>query len=308
MGEDAVVEGLGDLLEEGQGEAVEGLVLGLRGANAQQVVNGVRAKIREITPSLPKGVSVQVFYDRGNLVERAVATVTKALFEAIVLVVILLVLFLGNLRAALTVALALPLAACAGDEGEAPAAPRASSEVREIPAETPASSRRVGLLRLPHRIPRRRRQPGPPHERDDRRHPHGLLELLGHAFLAPGDEAVMGSCSFIVYKLVSLLFGAKPVEVPSVIGTPTHELAPGRAWFKIDGKEYSLEPTQDGDSLFFVFKDRTAPKETYGGGRFLEGAEGVRRRGGAPVDHADVGEWRHRIALLPAARRRVLLL
>jgi len=62
----------------------------------------------------------------------------------------------------------------------------------------------------------------------------------------------------------------KPVEVPSVIGTPTHELAPGRAWFKLDGKEYALEPTQDGDSLFFVFKDRTAPKETYGAGRFLD--------------------------------------
>jgi uncharacterized protein (DUF1684 family) len=62
----------------------------------------------------------------------------------------------------------------------------------------------------------------------------------------------------------------RPVEVPSVIGTPTHELAPGRAWFQVDGKEVSLEPTQDGDSLFFVFKDRTAPKETYGGGRFLD--------------------------------------
>lgn len=101
----------GAVTKNGQGEAVEGLVLGLRGANAQQVVNGVRAKIKEIEPTLPKGVHIQVFYDRGNLVERAVGTVTKALFEAIVLVVILLVLFLGNLRAALTVALALPLAA-----------------------------------------------------------------------------------------------------------------------------------------------------------------------------------------------------
>jgi uncharacterized protein len=62
----------------------------------------------------------------------------------------------------------------------------------------------------------------------------------------------------------------RPVEVPSVIGMPTHELAPGRAWFKVDGKELSLEPTLDGDSLFFVFKDRTAPKETYGAGRFLD--------------------------------------
>ncbi|HQR61258.1 MAG TPA: CusA/CzcA family heavy metal efflux RND transporter, partial [Methylophilaceae bacterium] len=103
----------GAVTKNGQGEAVEGLVLGLRGANAQQVVEGVRAKIREIAPSLPKDVAVQVFYDRGNLVERAVGTVTHALLEAIVLVVILLVLFLGDLRAALTVALALPLAALA---------------------------------------------------------------------------------------------------------------------------------------------------------------------------------------------------
>lgn len=101
----------GAVTRNGKGEAVEGLVLGLRGANAQQVVNGVRARIAEIQPTLPKGVTIEVFYDRGSLVERAVGTVSKALLEAIVLVVILLLLFLGNLRAALTVALALPLAA-----------------------------------------------------------------------------------------------------------------------------------------------------------------------------------------------------
>lgn len=101
----------GAVTTHGQGEAVEGLVLGLRGANARQVVEGVRGKIAELTPSLPKGVAIKVFYDRGNLVERAVGTVTHALLEAIVLVVILLVLFLGNARAALTVALTLPLAA-----------------------------------------------------------------------------------------------------------------------------------------------------------------------------------------------------
>ncbi|MBI2779055.1 MAG: efflux RND transporter permease subunit [Gammaproteobacteria bacterium] len=101
----------GAVTRNGQGEAVEGLVLGLRGANARQVVAGVRAKLDEIKPSLPPGVSLKVFYDRGHLVERAVTTVAEALLEAIALVVILLVLFLGNLRAAVTVALALPLAA-----------------------------------------------------------------------------------------------------------------------------------------------------------------------------------------------------
>lgn len=101
----------GAVTANGQGEAVEGLVLGLRGANAQQVVDGVKAKLAEIAPTLPKGVTIHVFYDRGSLVERAVHTVTKALSEAVVLVVILLVLFLGNFRAALTIAFALPLAA-----------------------------------------------------------------------------------------------------------------------------------------------------------------------------------------------------
>lgn len=100
----------GAVSRNGKGEAVEGLVLGLRGANARQVVEGVRAKLVEIKPSLPKDVKIEVFYDRGNLVDRAVHTVNKALMEAVVLVLILLVLFLGNLRAALTVACALPLA------------------------------------------------------------------------------------------------------------------------------------------------------------------------------------------------------
>ena len=101
----------GAVTSNGKGEAVQGLVLGLRGANAQQLVRGVKDKLAAMAPTLPEGVSVNVFYDRGSLVERAVNTVLKALIEAIVLVLILLVLFLGNLRAALTVALVLPLAA-----------------------------------------------------------------------------------------------------------------------------------------------------------------------------------------------------
>jgi cobalt-zinc-cadmium resistance protein CzcA len=101
----------GAVSRNGKGEAVEGLVLGLRGANARQVVEGVRERLAEIAPTLPKGVKTEVFYDRGSLVNRAIHGVSKALMEAIVLVIILLILFLGNLRAALTVALALPLAA-----------------------------------------------------------------------------------------------------------------------------------------------------------------------------------------------------
>ena len=100
----------GVVTRDGKGEAVEGLVLGLRGANAQKVVAGVQAKLRELAPALPKGVTTKVFYDRGALVDRAIGTVSKALSEAIVLVAVLLVLFLGNLRAAVVVAITLPLA------------------------------------------------------------------------------------------------------------------------------------------------------------------------------------------------------
>ncbi|MEO1767047.1 efflux RND transporter permease subunit [Thiobacter aerophilum] len=103
----------GAVTRDGRGQAAQGLVLGLRGANARQVVQGVRAKLKEIERSLPPGVRIEVFYDRGHLVERAVGTVARALAEAIVLVLVLLLLFLGNLRAALVVALTLPLAALA---------------------------------------------------------------------------------------------------------------------------------------------------------------------------------------------------
>ena len=103
----------GAVSHNGVGEIVEGLVLGLRGANARDVVRGVQAKLDELAGSLPEGVHTQVFYNRGKLVDSAVGTVSKALTEAIVLVLILLVLFLGDLRAALTVALILPMAALA---------------------------------------------------------------------------------------------------------------------------------------------------------------------------------------------------
>jgi len=101
----------GAVTRNGQGETVQGLVLGLRGANANAVVEGVRARLDELGASLPEGVSVTVFYDRGQLVSRAVSTVSEALIEAIVLVIVLLLLFLGDIRAAITVALILPLAA-----------------------------------------------------------------------------------------------------------------------------------------------------------------------------------------------------
>ena len=101
----------GVVTQSGRGEAVEGMVLGLAGANAQKVVEGVRKKLEELKPSLPPGVEIKTFYDRASLVSKAINAVSSALLEATLLVIVLLGLFLGNVRAALTVALVLPLSA-----------------------------------------------------------------------------------------------------------------------------------------------------------------------------------------------------
>ena len=101
----------GAVTKDGRGEAVQGLVIGLRGADASEVVKGVKQALEEIKPSLPTGMTVVPFYDRSDLIGRAVGTVEKALLEATLLVVILLLLFLGDLRASVIVALALPMAA-----------------------------------------------------------------------------------------------------------------------------------------------------------------------------------------------------
>jgi cobalt-zinc-cadmium resistance protein CzcA len=101
----------GAVTRSGKGEAVQGLVIGLRGADAGAVVQGVKARLAELQAQLPPGVRIVPFYDRSDLIQRATGTVEDALLEATVLVVLLLVVFLGDLRAAIVVALILPLSA-----------------------------------------------------------------------------------------------------------------------------------------------------------------------------------------------------
>ena len=114
---DVAVVGIGNLTrygavtKDGSGEAVEGLVLSLRGADANAIVKAVRERLESLKSSLPEGVTLKPFYDRSDLVQRAVGTVKKALLEATVLVIILLLVFLGSLRASLVVAVTLPMAA-----------------------------------------------------------------------------------------------------------------------------------------------------------------------------------------------------
>ena len=101
----------GAVTADGQSEAVQGLVIGLRGVNARELIANINSKLDEINKSLPEGTSTRVFHERSVLIEGAVGTVAKALLEAVALVVVLLVLFLGSWRAALTAAIVLPLAA-----------------------------------------------------------------------------------------------------------------------------------------------------------------------------------------------------
>lgn len=99
---------LGYVTKDGIGEATEGLVLTLKGANAQETITQIKQRLDALEPQLPEGVTIVPFYDRSELIEKAVSTVSKALVEAIVLVVVLLMLFLGDARAAIAVSVILP--------------------------------------------------------------------------------------------------------------------------------------------------------------------------------------------------------
>lgn len=94
----------------GEGETVIGMVQMLAGENAQQVVTSVKARIREIQATLPAGVTIEPYYDRTIFVSKVIATVRNNLLEGGLLVVAVLFLFLGDLRAGLIVASAIPLA------------------------------------------------------------------------------------------------------------------------------------------------------------------------------------------------------
>ena len=100
----------GYVTKDGKGEAVEGLVLGLKGADSSQTLKSVKSKFKELEKSLPEGTKISIFYDRSDLVGKAVSTVQKALVEAIILIIVILLLMLGDFISALTVALILPMA------------------------------------------------------------------------------------------------------------------------------------------------------------------------------------------------------
>jgi cobalt-zinc-cadmium resistance protein CzcA len=93
----------------GTGEIVLGLGFMLMGENSAAVTHGLKAKLAEVQKTLPKGVKVQVLYDRTELVDQVIGTVEHNLLAGALLVIAVLFAFLGNLRAGLIVALAIPL-------------------------------------------------------------------------------------------------------------------------------------------------------------------------------------------------------
>jgi heavy metal efflux system protein len=108
-----IVEGAtvrqGAVTSSGKGEIVAGIVLMLKGANSRSVVEAVKERVEQVKKSLPAGVELVPFYDRTQLIDRAIATVEKNLIEGAILVIAVLMLLLGNWRGSLLVATIIPL-------------------------------------------------------------------------------------------------------------------------------------------------------------------------------------------------------
>lgn len=100
----------GAVTRDGRGEVVTGIVMMLVGANGREVVENVKAKISQLSSSLPPGVRIEPFYDRADLVNRTIRTVAKNLAEGALFVIAVLFLLLGSVRGGLIVAAAIPFA------------------------------------------------------------------------------------------------------------------------------------------------------------------------------------------------------
>ena len=99
----------GTLTKDGKGEAVGGMILMLKGANSNQVINAVKERMAEIQKSLPEGVTIEPFLERSKLISSTINTVSTNLIEGALIVIFILVLLLGNWRGGLIVASTIPL-------------------------------------------------------------------------------------------------------------------------------------------------------------------------------------------------------
>jgi len=96
--------------KNGEGEVVGGIIVMRYGENAKDVIQRVKAKIKEIEPGLPPGVKIEAAYDRSDLILRAIGTLKRALFEEMIIVSLIVMIFLFHYRSALTVIISLPVA------------------------------------------------------------------------------------------------------------------------------------------------------------------------------------------------------
>ncbi|MBT8281457.1 MAG: CusA/CzcA family heavy metal efflux RND transporter, partial [Muriicola sp.] len=99
----------GAITGNGEGEKVLGQVMMLKNANSKKVIEAVKARVNSISSSLPKGVYINAFLDRSELISRTTATVTENLIFGCLIVIFVVVLLLGNLRSGLVVASIIPL-------------------------------------------------------------------------------------------------------------------------------------------------------------------------------------------------------
>jgi len=100
----------GSLEKNGEGEAVGGIVVMRTGAHAQEVIDRVKEKIKEISPGLPAGVEIVTSYDRSTLIEAAIGTLNRALIEAGIVVSIMVAIFLLHFRSIIRIIIEIPVA------------------------------------------------------------------------------------------------------------------------------------------------------------------------------------------------------
>jgi CzcA family heavy metal efflux pump len=105
---------LGIFDENGTGEVVGGIIVSRYGANAEEVINNVKEKIKEVEKGLPQGVKFKVAYDRNDLIQATIATLKDALVEEIIIVAIVLFLLLLHVRSALVVIITIPMSVLIG--------------------------------------------------------------------------------------------------------------------------------------------------------------------------------------------------
>jgi Cu(I)/Ag(I) efflux system membrane protein CusA/SilA len=99
---------------DGTGEVVGGIIVMRYGENADQVIRNVKAKIKEVEKGLPEGVKFKVSYDRSTLIEEAIESVKGTLYEEMITVSIIVLLFLFNWRSALIIIIQLPISVTVG--------------------------------------------------------------------------------------------------------------------------------------------------------------------------------------------------